>query len=98
LNENNKDILSSRGIEGIPNLVAEIISPSNIFSDRNIKKKIYQAIGVAEYWIVDPANKIIEIYNTDQKNWDTPTLYLAEEGIVTSSVISELQFDLSELF
>jgi Uma2 family endonuclease len=98
LSRENRKIVSTRGIEGVPDIVVEIISPSNSFMDRNVKRKTYQRIGVKEYWIVDPANKTIEIYNSIQKNWDTPSLYLAEEGIVTSSVISELQFDLSEIF
>jgi Uma2 family endonuclease len=78
--------------------VVEIISPSNIFTDRNIKKKIYQQIGVKEYWIVDPGNQTLEIYIHDQADPETPHLYLAGEGAVTSTVLLKLSFDLKEIF
>jgi Uma2 family endonuclease len=93
-----KQIITNRGIEGIPDLVVEIISPSNVFIDRNLKKKTYQKIGVGEYWIIDPANRTLEIYKKDQIDQDTPHLYLAEEGKVTSTVLAGLQFDLKEIF
>lgn len=98
ISNRNKNIVTNRGIEGIPDLVVEIISPSNIFTDRNIKKKTYQRIGVKEYWIVDPGNQTLEIYTHNQADPETPFLYLAGEGKVTSTVISTLAFDLKVIF
>ncbi|HMV08305.1 MAG TPA: Uma2 family endonuclease [Cyclobacteriaceae bacterium] len=92
------NIVSKRGIEGAPDLIVEILSPSNIFTDRNQKKFTYQKIGVKEYWIVDPANKTLEIYKHDQADQNTPSLYVAGEGEVTSSVLPNLKFDLKEIF
>lgn len=91
-------IITSRGIEGTPDLIVEILSPSNIFTDRNQKKTAYQKIGVQEYWIVDPANKTLEIYRHDQTDTDTPAVYLVGEGEVISSVLANLKFDLREIF
>jgi Uma2 family endonuclease len=82
----------------VPDLVVEIISPSNIFSDRNTKKKVYQKIGIKEYWIVDPGNKTLEIYLHDQADPEVPHLYLAGEGKVTSTVLTALEFDLQQIF
>jgi Uma2 family endonuclease len=95
--EVNKSFITDKGIEGPPDLVVEIISPSNSYTDRNFKKKIYLAFGVKEYWIVDPGNKTIEVY-TPETGLDSPLLYLAEEGEVTSNVLSNLKFNISELF
>jgi Uma2 family endonuclease len=55
-------LITNRGIEGPPEIVIEIISPSNVFIDRNTKKKNYLDFGVQEYWIVDPGNRTLEIY------------------------------------
>lgn len=98
LSGENKKIVSAKGIEGVPDLVVEIISPSNIFTDRNQKKSAYQKIGVQEYWIVDPANKTLEVYKHNQADPETPSLYLAGEGEVTSGVLPGLKFDLKEIF
>jgi Uma2 family endonuclease len=96
LSKEKRHFLTKRGIEGPPELVVEIISPSNSYTDRYEKKNAYQKFGIPEYWILDPANQTLEIYySTD---WVKPTLYLAGEGIVTSSVLKELNFNLKDLF
>lgn len=94
----NKEFITHRGIEGPPEIVVEIISPSNIFSDRNTKKKAYLEFGVTEYWIVDPGNQTLEIYLKDQSDPEVPTLYLATEGTITSTVLTNLQFNLKQIF
>ena len=96
LSKEKKDFVTDNGIQGPPDLVIEIISPSNSYTDRYDKKDTYQKFGVIEYWIVDPANKTLEIYNG--ANWNKPSLYLAEEGRVTSTTLVQLQFDLKEVF
>ncbi len=97
LSEENKKFITHRGIEGAADLIIEIISPSNGYTDRNQKKSGYQRLGIQEYWIVDPGNETIEIYRLD-KNSEVPVLYLAGSGEVTSTIIGDLNFDLSELF
>jgi len=57
-----KSIDTPKGITGAPQLVVEVLSPRYIAYDREIKKNIYEAIGVYEYWIVSPSDKTIEIY------------------------------------
>ncbi len=94
----NSHLISERGLEGPPDLVIEVISPSNSFVDRYTKKKAYFKFGVKEYWIVDPANKSLEIYLLSQKNRDEPHSFVVNEGKVTSTIIKNLNFDLKELF
>lgn len=38
----------------VPSLVVEILSPATARRDRLEKKRIYEANGVEEYWLVDP--------------------------------------------
>ena len=49
-------------IHGAPDLVAEVLSPSTAYRDKNIKKEKYGKYGVKEYWIVDARNFIVEVY------------------------------------
>jgi Uma2 family endonuclease len=97
ISKENKHIITQRAIEGVPDLVVEIISPSNIFSDRYTKKRVYQKIGIGEYWIVDPANRTLEIFLSSQADPDVPHLYVVGEGPVTSTVIPSLEFDLKSI-
>lgn len=55
-------ILSDRGIEGPPDLVAEVVSPSTAERDRGVKLDRYRLHGVPEYWIVDPETRTVEAW------------------------------------
>lgn len=93
--EANRHIITERGLEGAPELVVEVVSPSNSYIDRYTKKKKYLEFGVKEYWIIDPGNKTLEIYTSDSGR---PDLYLAGAGEVCSGILEQRTFDLKELF
>ena len=57
-----KNKLSTRGCEGAPDWVIEIISPSSTRIDCAIKLFKYRTAGVREYWIVNPIKKIVQTY------------------------------------
>jgi Uma2 family endonuclease len=44
-------------------LVVEILSPSSVRHDRFIKRRRYQEAGIPLYWIVDPDQRRVEIWN-----------------------------------
>ena len=52
-------IITYANIQGAPDLVAEILSPSTARRDWGVKRELYAKHGVKEYWIADPANKIV---------------------------------------
>ena len=54
--------IDRRGCVGAPDLVVEILSPSNSRKDLKDKYEIYQEAGVPEYWIVDADDKAIYRY------------------------------------
>jgi Uma2 family endonuclease len=56
------DLVSERGIEGPPDLVIEILSPSTAHRDRGVKLERYRHFGVPEYWIVDLEAKAVEVW------------------------------------
>jgi Uma2 family endonuclease len=56
------ELVSRRGIEGAPDLVVEILSPSTRARDRGLKMRRYAAAGVGRYWIVDPRKRSLEAY------------------------------------
>jgi Uma2 family endonuclease len=51
---NTKARVTPTKISGAPDLLIEILSPSTAENDRNLKRRIYERSGTAEYWIVDP--------------------------------------------
>ncbi len=57
-----KNKIKANWIDGAPDLVVEVLSPSTTINDRGIKKDVYERSGVKEYWIVDPSAKSIEVH------------------------------------
>ena len=55
-------IISERGIEGVPTLVVEVLSPSTAHLDRGAKAQLYARHAVPFYWIVDPRSRTIDAY------------------------------------
>ncbi|MDR0443613.1 MAG: Uma2 family endonuclease [Treponema sp.] len=54
--------LGKEGCRGAPDLAVEILSPSNTAIEMHRKLNLYREAGVREYWIIDPEEKIAEIY------------------------------------
>jgi Uma2 family endonuclease len=61
-----KSIMGKEYIEGVPDLVIEVLSPSNWIYDRKEKYQVYQTARVPEYWIVDYRAKTIEVFVLEQ--------------------------------
>lgn len=57
-----EDILTQRGIEGPPDLLVEVLSPSTAARDLRIKLDRYRLFGVAEYWVVDPDERTVRVW------------------------------------
>ena len=47
-------VLTEKNVQGAPDLVVEVLSPSTAETDRTIKLKLYARYGVQEHWIIDP--------------------------------------------
>ncbi|QDV41155.1 hypothetical protein Enr13x_09930 [Stieleria neptunia] len=54
VSKDRRHILTPTKIKGVPNLIVEILSPSNSDHDRKRKRTLYEQNLVPEYWIVDP--------------------------------------------
>lgn len=59
---NSKCSILEKRLSGPPDLVVEILSPGSIKRDRQKKFRIYERHGVREYWLVDPRDRLIEVW------------------------------------
>jgi Uma2 family endonuclease len=80
-----------------PDLVVEVLSHSNGKYIRGTKKQIYELNGVQEYWIVDLANRTIEVYVLENKHFILHSYCLENEKIV-SELFKELDLSGEEIF
>jgi Uma2 family endonuclease len=58
----NKHLIKKDGIYGAPDLIIEVLSPSNKNADLIKKKAVYEQFGVREYFIVEPSDKTVLSY------------------------------------
>ncbi len=58
-------IVTERAVEGSPDLVVEILSPSTGRKDRSTKASLYARFGVRCYWIIDPEERTFEGFELD---------------------------------
>ena len=60
LRPRNRSIIGDKKLTGVPDLLIEILSPSNRGYDRRTKRNRYERAGVREFWLVDPDAHVIE--------------------------------------
>lgn len=83
----NISIITRRGIEGIPDMVAEIISPRSVKRDKQNKLVAYAKYRIPEYWIVDPANECLEQYLLSDNQYTLHNVYDREETVQSDRLV-----------
>lgn len=97
-----KSKITEKNIQGAPDLVVEILSPSTSRRDKKTKLEIYRKSGVKEYWIVDPYNYLIDVYIFEKVD-KAPESYCYDadetENFIPVGIFgSELKLDLKYIF
>ena len=93
----NYRVFTDAGVEGVPDLVVEILSPSTAHLDRNAKQRVYAARGVRELWLVDPETTTVVVYYLD-RNASQPAAVHTTTDRFTSSLFPDLVFSVAEFF
>ena len=91
-----KEIIHDR-IEGAPDLIIEILSPSSIHYDRVQKMSVYETTNVREYWIVDPQEKSIDVFRNRGKKF-VLSAQARSTGRVISTLLGDFEVLLESLF
>ena len=75
-NENDMD---ERRVNGAPDFITEILSPSSRYHDMFRKLNKYRLAGVREYWIVDPKSRRVTVY--DFEHDELPASYTFNDTV-----------------
>lgn len=90
--------LTENFYKGVPNLIIEILSPSNQAHDLVFKLNLYMEYGVKEYWIVNPMLKTIQVYELDEEGNYMQQAVKNETGEIYSKVLNEFKISLEDVF
>ena len=90
-------IITSANIQGAPNLVVEILSPSTAERDRTFKRTLYAKYGVNEYWMVDTTAKDITVLLLGEREYEVVDTY-GEGETLTSPTLQGFALNVGDLF
>ena len=88
--------ITKPGIEGAPDLVIEVVSPSNWYHDLIRKHNKYKKAGVREYWLVFPDSKSIQVCSFDNNSESTE--YTFEDCVPVGIWNGECTVDFKEIY
>ncbi len=88
-------VLSPDAVEGRPDLVIEVLSPTTRNRDLGIKAKVYAEMDIPEYWTADPIAERLAVNVLVEGQYEE----VAHEGMtVRSTILPGLVVDLVDLF
>jgi len=92
-----ESVLTPRGVEGVPDLVVEILSPSTHKRDLGLKTRLYEQFGVPHCWIVDPDAKRLSAL-TRQAGQYVTAIERGEDETFEPTLFPGLSIEIAPLF
>jgi Uma2 family endonuclease len=89
--------LKDKKWHGAPDLVVEILSPSTALYDKREKYALYEKHGVREYWLIDPAAHLVEVYVLDKTHFQRAGVY-ARTDTFQSPTLFQREVELVRVF
>ncbi len=90
-------IITAANIQGAPDLMVEVLSPSTAERDRNYKRELYERSGVGEYWMVDPFARSITVLILRNGKYVSHGVF-REGDTLTSPTLAGFSLAVSEAF
>lgn len=84
--------------EGVPDLIAEALSPRTRRLDRTVKLEAYRDAGVPEYWLLDPDERTVVVYVLEKGKGYVELVRGGAGDEVWSSVLPGFRVNVSDLF
>jgi len=91
-------IVTDTNVQGVPDLVIEVLSPSNAAFDRETKLQVYARAGVPELWYLDPEERTAEVLNLGADRRYVLTAKLSGKADLVSDALPGLSLRLDEVF
>lgn len=97
ISQDRTNIIGEKNVQGVPDMVIEVLSPSTSAYDKKKKSALYCRYGVKEYWLVDPEDKLVEIFYLQEKSWRWGGVFDSEDVLV-SDLLPGLQLSVAKIF
>ena len=74
-------IIKEANVQGAPDLIVEVLSPSTRERDLGVKAHLYARFGVPEYWVVDPDVETLTVYHLTPDGYEVAGPFRSGETI-----------------
>jgi len=92
-------VLTPVHARGVPELVIEIGSKRTRRRDETSKRRLYERVGVSEYWIVDPEIDAVRVFRREGDRFVRPLELAREAGdVLTTPLLPGLEIPLARVF
>lgn len=92
-------IITRKNIQGIPDLIIEILSDSTRRLDEGVKLDLYDRYSVPEYWMFDTDRKISRVYRRTLQGLRLMAELSAEsEDVLVTPLLPGIEIPLAEIF
>ena len=91
------DKLDEAGCLGAPDLVVEVLSPSNNKKELQNKYDVYEESGILEYWVIHPNECTLLVYTLANGRY-VPSKLFTHGDRVASQAVEGFVLDLDEVF
>ncbi len=93
-------IMTEKNIQGAPALVVEVMSKSTRKRDSQIKRRLFEQVGVREYWLIDPELDTVQVFRptTDRRLVRVEELTAEDGGTLTTPLLPGCGIDIRTLF
>jgi Uma2 family endonuclease len=94
------DVVTEKNVQGPPTLCVEVLSPSTRKRDIQLKRRLFEKMGVREYWILDPEIDTVQVFRqTSDGKYERAAELAAEDGdALTSPLLPGFSLALPDLF
>ncbi len=92
-----KKKITEANVQGAPDLIIEVLSPSTALKDRKEKKALYEKYGVKEYILADPLEGYVERYVLENGRYGAPEIF-GPQDLLSLHSIEGIEIPLSEAF
>ena len=97
IGQERRSIIGPQVIEGAPDLVIEVLSPTNTRQELQGKLDDYRTIGVREAWVVSPEARTVEVLQLASGAMQRLGLYGLGD-LLASQVLPDLRLTVDDIF
>ena len=90
-------IITDLNIQGTPDLVIEILSPSTAQRDRTQKRDLYARRGVPEYWLASADAESVQVLTLQDGEYRVAGIYTAGQTVV-SPLLQGFSLNIDDIF